>query len=413
MLPVKNCFHSLMIDGTVSDFSETQQDLFSKTCLEQFYSRPIGQYGYCLGQVFEPYVLAEVAQLSNMRRNTMEKTLPDSSKLFLELRTLVENSASAAIPDITNTASALVSLSRFELAQKLLNRIPNDQMSVRDAFELAMLEFIIANRLDDRPMMARCYDTMQQCLMTDQIPPHRALSAASSAVVWHMKVQFLSDAGYRWFEALGQKLSRDPDKVDAGALSSWYRGIAMVPAARGDRSGTRDYMLAAYAHAQEAIDLRPTYYELNLKKTYFESTLKEHMYVTRDYDAARDVATALLELDPIWSASHGEVAECHAAFANFEAAATSFETAARLGPPYFAHHLFAAGQMWERAANEDRAMEIYNFLHDFEPANSSVIVAGARLAKKTSGTSARSFITALEGLGSLSNEQRAYLDNVA
>ena len=58
-------------------------------------------------------------------------------------------------------------------------------------------------------------------------------------------------------------------------------------------------------------------------------------------------------------------------------------------------------------------MEIYDFLHDFDPANSSVIVAGARLAKTTSSASARPFITALEGLGSLSNEQRAYLEKVA
>ena len=413
MLPVKNCFQSLMIKGSVSGILEQQQDLFSKTCLEQFDSRPIGQYGYCLGQVFEPYVLDEVSQLSNTRLSTSEKLKPNTSELFAELCALVENSVSGPIPDIINTASALVSLSRFQLAETMLHRIPRDRMSVRDSFELAMLEFIIANRLDDRSRMAQCYDSMQQCLVTEQIPPHRALSAASSAVVWHTKVQFLSEASYRWFEALGQKLSRDPDKVDAGALSSWYRGIAMVPAAKGDRSGTRDYMLAAYAHAEQAIDLRPTYYELNLKKTYFESTLKEHMYVTRDYDAARYVAASLLELDPIWSASHGEVAECHAAFANFEAAATSFETAARLGPPYFAHHLFAAGQMWERADNEDRAMEIYDFLHDFQPANSSVIVAGARLAKKTSDASVRPFIAALEGLGSLSSEQRAYLDNVA
>ena len=66
-----------------------------------------------------------------------------------------------------------------------------------------------------------------------------------------------------------------------------------------------------------------------------------------------------------------------------DAAAEYFQAAARQGPPYLGHHLFCAAQCHEATSNLDEAMRIYHQLLVHSPENPSVIVAGARLARRT------------------------------
>ena len=377
-----NCFHQTMRELSFKDSEDAPADLFSRACVEQFEDSPKGHYGYLLAQVFEPYVLAEIADIDGVDPEKMALLEVGESAAISTLRQRVSDRTQLTPVEAVNTAAALISISRFELAQQMLEAGAGQTTSHRDRFEIAMLRFIIHNRFAQKDMMRNDLLAMRQLIESGPLHAERQLDAASQAIVWHLKSNVLSQADFDWFLNLGHTIAAQ-DGVESGALSSWYRAVAMVPAAQGDKQATRKIMLAARKAADRSMRARPNAYETHFLKTYHESSIKEHMYVTRDYATAIVEGEALIALDPAWSVSYGEVAEVHRHFGEFDAAAEFFEMATRKGPPYVGHHLFCAAQCNEAAGKTDAAIGQFTKLLETSPDNQSVIVSLTKLTQQT------------------------------
>jgi tetratricopeptide (TPR) repeat protein len=404
-----NAFHQTMLHLA---YGTADADLFSRACIEQYDERPSEAYGYLFAQVFEPFVLNEIALLEGCNRSALEQLEVGSGSRMDRLRADMGASSVVKPVQAVNIAAALISISRFKLAEILLSSIQRAKCSARDLFEIAMLEFVIANRLANTDGMRQAFLRMRDVIETADIPVDRIMDAATQAVVWHMKSAQVDEATFNWFFALGKSLLADDTKVKAGSKSSWYRAIAMIPAALGDKVATRELMHRARTEAEEAVDTPGRAYEMHFLKTYHESSLKEYMYVARDKDAALAEAEALIAIDPHWSPSYGERAEVYERFGDWQSAAMSFERAGRLGPPYVGHHLFSAALAWERTDAPETALPIYQDLLQFDETNPSVVVAGVRLARRLGDTSGGAFSKALTAIdGRLTPEHRKYLQD--
>jgi tetratricopeptide (TPR) repeat protein len=262
-----------------------------------------------------------------------------------------------------NLASALISISRFSLATRIIDDIPTEKLSARDRFEIAMLNFVIQNRYGNRTGMEKALAVMKACIEAGGIQAARILNAASQAVVWYMKSKAISKELFNWYVTQGVKLAKyahgkPPEYINSAALSAWYRAVAMVPAERGDGLQTRDYMKKAKTTAITAIECSNEVYDQHLIKTCYESTMKEYMYVEKDFEKVEENVTALINLDPAWSISYGDLADAYHKFGYLYKAAEWYEKAGRIGPPYVGHHLFSVAMLWEQLGKPQRAFRI-------------------------------------------------------
>lgn len=373
-----NAFHRTMVEF---DCPQEDRDLFSAACLEEFDNRPGDSYGYMFAQVFEPHVLHEVERLEGCNVGGLETLSYGASDRLDQIRAALCRPGGRAVERI-NLAAALISVSRFTLAARILADIDLADCTPRDRFEAAMLDFVVANRLSDKAGVHAAFAAMRAAGNTGTLPADRLLDAAAQAVVWRRKGEQVDEGSYSWFLAVGRELAEDGGSANPGARSSWYRAVAMIPAARGEAEQTRSLMLKARQAAEEALTARPGAYSMHFVKTYYESTIKEQLYVARDIDAALEAAAALIEIDPLWSPSYGEKAEVHFAARHFETAANCWEAAGRCGPPYVGHHYFAAAQAWEAAGAPERALEICIGLAELDPDVESVRQRGRALANQ-------------------------------
>lgn len=361
------------------DCPRVGRDLFSAACLEEFDNRPRDSYGYLFAQVFEPHVLHEIERLEGCTIGGLETLSYGASDRLDQLRAALCCTGVRVVERI-NLAAALISVSRFTLAASILAEIDPTECTPRDWFEAAMLDFVVANRRSDKAGVNAAFAAMRLAGKSGTLPADRLLDAAAQAVVWRQKGEQVDAENYSWFLAVGRKLVEDGGGANPGARSSWYRAIAMIPAAHGAAEETRLLMLEARKAAEEALTDRPGAYSAHFTKTYYESTIKEQLYIARDFDAALEAAAALIELDPLWSPSLGEKAEIHFATRQFETAANCWEAAGRCGPPYVGHHYFAAAQAWEAAGAPERALEICIGLAELDPSMESVRQRGRALA---------------------------------
>ncbi len=398
-----NSFHQTMRNLHFRNAKSFTPDLFSMACVEQFINRQMDSYGYLFAQVFESYVLAEIAELENVEITQLTNLEIGDSSAIQILRSAVANHDVISPMEAVNFAAALISISRFDLADLLLQSASRKPTMNRDQFEISMLHFVIENRRGNNDKMRHFLLEMRKQIEVGNLPLERQIDAASLAVVWHMKLGILKDTDFKWFSSLGTTLATT-NKIESGALSSWYRAVAMIPAAKGDKVATRETMLAARRAADITMKIRPRAYEAHFLKTYHESSIKEHMFVTGDYQAAIREGESLLSLDPVWSISFGEVAEVHRHFGDFSTAATYFEEGACCGPPYVGHHIYSAATCHEAAGELNRALELYVRLLGMSPNNKAVIISGAKLARKIRHESFELFSRALDQI-------RPYLDN--
>jgi tetratricopeptide (TPR) repeat protein len=240
---------------------------------------------------------------------------------------------------------------------------------------------------------------MRIALETGEVPPDRAMDACAQAVVWYLKRRELSKVDYEWYLARGTELAETSDLVDPAVLSSWYRGVAMVPASRGEVESTHAAMERAREAALVTLSHRPRAYEMHLMKTYYESSLKEHMYLTRDIDRAEESGQALIAIDPAWAPSYGELAEAYLAFGRPKPAAELFETAISIGPPYVGHHRLQAARCHQKLGHDEEALEHYLALVLPEGTSHAVVLAALSLAEKTDHPARRELAAALASSG--------------
>jgi len=363
-------------------------DIFSGACVEAFANFDMNAFGYAFTQLFEPDVLRELALLEEVPYEELSSLRHRPSQALVRLGAMVDDCADANVVEVINIASALVSISRFSLADDILANRRAQCIDPRTGFELGWLDFLISNRLDDGARSPVAFQHMREAMDSGAVPPERMLDACTQAVVWHLKRKEVSHDQFAWAMSFGERLVRDQRGLDRAAVSSWFRGIAMEPAARRDHETTRQHMQRARAAAEEAVAERPSAATKNLLKTYYESSIKEHMFVNRDRDAAVDAGQALIALDPVWSPSYGELAEAQEVFGDTAAAAENYERAVAAGPPYFGHHLMRAARTRLALGDIDRALEHYTTLRTIAP-HSEVVTRAIAAAIDRASPAAR------------------------
>lgn len=364
--PGGNAFQAVMVSLEVP--SGRPLDIFSESLLVAIAECNWRGFGFPFTQVFEPAVLREIALLERveLRALTMFEHKPTATTRLL--CDAIGGKAELSVPELINAASILVCVSRFAPASDLVEAAVRRSSSVREDFEIAWLQFVISNRVDDGAGSVEAFGRMRHAVEAGGVPPARALDACTQAVVWYVKRQEISVSLFRWFAQHGTALAAGgSDDLTSGGLSAWYRGIAMVPAAAGRHASTRRYMAKALAAAELAERARPGADARNARKTYYESTMKECLYVTGDLDAARDAGLALLDLDPYWSLSVGELAEVHERRREPERAAELYEQAVELGPPSVGHHLRRAARCRAAQGRHDLAQMHYRSLLSLAP----------------------------------------------
>ena len=154
---------------------------FSRENFAAFTATTPGDYYYPIGQVFEPDVLREVCDLQGVGIEDVLRLRGDRSERAAALRNRVDQAAETSDADLIVPISALVTLSRFELATELLDG--SGDRSPRFVFEAAMLRYIIGNRVRGRALGTEMMATVRATAQHPDIPPHRVLDACTTAVV--------------------------------------------------------------------------------------------------------------------------------------------------------------------------------------------------------------------------------------
>src|SRR6478672_6297780 len=104
-------------------YDSADADLFSRVCVEQYDHRPTDSYGYLLAQVFEVSVLDEIATLEGCNLDALKRLEIGSGARIDSLRTNTDASSSKTPVQAVNIAAALISISRFALAERVLSRV--------------------------------------------------------------------------------------------------------------------------------------------------------------------------------------------------------------------------------------------------------------------------------------------------
>jgi tetratricopeptide (TPR) repeat protein len=374
-------------------------DIFSRACVETYAETDWTQFGYSFTQIFEPSVLQEIALLAGVSYDSLTDLSHRPSHATSRLAELVDNAPELTTVELLNLASALISISRFEIASRLVSSAAVRAASPREQFEVGWLEFLISNRRDDGMNSARAFERMRQAVRAGGIPRGRVLDVCTQGVVWYIKRREIPEDVFKWCVGVGRALAKTPDSLDLGTISSWYRGLAMIPAAKKDAGKTREYMKLAHEAAQEKVSACPRAYEMNTVKTYYESAMKEHMYVTGNLEAAEEAGRALIALDPAWSPSYGELAEAYQKFGKLDQAAELYDNAVAVGPPYVGYHLLHAARCHARLENDVAALGHYLTLVELAPESESARREGMEVARRVSHESRTHFENAIKRLG--------------
>lgn len=376
-----------------------QPDICSEACVDAWRDVDWTRFGYRFGQVFEPGVLHEVAVLEGVPYTSLCDLSHRPTQALRLLADKVAGSDDLSVVEAVNLAAALISVSRFAPAESVLARAALRATTDLERCEVAWLDFMISNRRDDGEHSARPFATMRTAVKSGRIPRGRTLDICTQAVVWHLKRPREVPADiFRWAVHTGNALVRTPHRLNTGTLSSWYRGIAMLPADRQKSRQTRAYMELAREAAEQTVMRNPGAFEKNTIKTYYESTLKEHMYVTRDREAAERAGRALIDLDPAWGPSYGELAECYLKFGDTGGAAELYEQASAAGPPYAGVHLLRAASCRADTGDDETAVRHYLHLTGLSPRSERVLTGGLASARRIGHPSRTHFEQALEGL---------------
>lgn len=376
--PLRNSFHETLLGLEYP--AGLNADIFSSACVASFTESEFTKFGYVFTQVFEPDVLREVALLADVPYGSLTELHHQPTWALRRLAELVRDSSALTVVELVNVASALISVSRFDVATRLLDTASDRVTTSRERFEIAWLRFLVSNRRDDGGQSPAAFEAMRAEIDMGAIPTVRVLDACTQAVVWYLKRREVPMETFTWSVRTGQRLVVSPGRrLDAGTVSSWFRGVAMVPAAQGASGTTRRYMQRARDAAEEKMAENPSPAAMNLVKTYYESSLKEQAFVNRDLDAALAAGQALIDLDPVWAPSYGEVAEVYEKFGKLDEAARFYERAAQTGPPYIGHHLTCAARCRTALGQHDTALDHYSALLEMAPGNETIRIAGQAL----------------------------------
>ncbi len=381
---VANSFQRTMLGLDLGDGATPESvDLFSRATVEQWAEVDPTKYGYLFAQVFEPDVLRELALLEGISDESVVSLGHRPSESMSRLAAMVADTSASSTVELVGLASVLISISRFKVAAGLLDQARLLPAQPWDRFEIAMLDFMISNRCRDGQGSSASFESMRAAVATGSVAPDRTMDCCTQAVVWYLKRGELSRRDFTWFLETGQQIIRTiGPRLDPASVSSWFRALAMIPAATGDARTTRDYMNRAREAAEDTLSRRPRAYEMHLMKTYYESSLKEHLYLTRDLDQAVEAGRALIALDPAWAPSFGELAEVYVAFGRHSEAADLYDRAVAVGPPYVGLHLVRSAKSRMTSGQDEQALVAFTTLAGLAPDSDPVHTIGYPLARK-------------------------------
>lgn len=370
----RNCFHRTLVGLCYSDKPTCEPDLFSRACVESYETSNSLEFGYQFTQIFEPSVLHEVALLECVPAEAVETLEYRPSAAMEILRQRLDGRGDLSVVERINLASTLISVSRFDAAE---HARPEVATTVWERFELAWIDFLISNRRDDGAASRDAFSKMMAAVDDGSITSGRIVDVCTQGIVWYLKRHEIDEAQFRWCIETGGDLVRKESGLGNGTLSSWYRGLAMVPAAQRDAEKTRQYMSYAHDHATQASSDADSNCSLNALKTYYESCIKEFMYVRPDLELAEQAGLALIALDDLWSPSYAELAEAYGRFGKTEKSAAYFEKAVEAGPPYVGHHLVGAARARAKLDDTEAALCLYLTLNELAPAPNPAICSEA------------------------------------
>ncbi|MEG3991241.1 hypothetical protein QUA13_29660 [Microcoleus sp. S28C3] len=333
-----NSFAMFLLEAKV----DSDADLFSLATLDELVGLD-PEVDFRFSQVFEPGVLAEISVSCKCSYANLQTDAGSNPEVIAEIMSF--NCEELSSLQILHAASKLLAMGRFGAVINFLRELKSRKLSLRLMFEVAMLDFILLNRVAESVNYQKQFEVMKRCCEADRLPAGRMLDACSQAVVWYSKRSSISDDLHKFFLDLGDEIVKSTDTTDS-AKSSWYRGRAMVYADDKDQVSTRHAMLKANEFAQMASDKSP--YFKHLEKTYLESTLKEFLYLRRDPNSAIEIAEQLIDMDINWSPSYFEKAEIFMHLGDHRNAGLTFLKAASVGFPYVSMSLKKAVHEFEQ-----------------------------------------------------------------
>lgn len=391
----RNAFQRTLVGLHYSGAPPCTPDLFSRACVQAYETANPREFGYQFTQVFEPGVLEEVALLEGVTADAMAMLDYCPTAAMENLRRRLDCCGALSVVERLNLASTLTSVSRFDAAERAL---PEQVGTARERFELSWIQFLIFNRRDDGAGSRDAFSMMIAAIDEGGISSGRIVDACTQGIVWYLKRREIDEAQYRWCIETGTHLIRREAGLGSGTISSWYRGLAMVPAAERDAEKTRQYMAHAYDHAARVASDADNYGALNALKTYYESCIKEFMYVRPDLERAEQAGLALIAMDEQWSPSYAELAEVYERFGQTEKAAAYFQKAVAAGPPYVGHNLVSAARAYAKLDDVDAALRYYLTLNELAPApNPDVCREALELATREGHAMRDYFRDAVEG----------------
>jgi tetratricopeptide (TPR) repeat protein len=373
---------------------------------------------FLVPQLLEPSILFEVSRESGIPVRAVGQMTYDLEGPVTTLMWLYEMRAWATPVQRLNLANCLSASCRYELAQEVLLSVEEDQLYADQHLSYLIAKFAISNRLGGKENYCTDFTRIRDLIEAQTFPESRILDAAAQAIVWQIKTKALTPALLDWFahrgSAAAEILGTGKTFRDQISLSSFNRAYAMIPAERGDVEATQFYMDRAGEFAEAADPKLPLdeFSRFDARKTVLESSLKEKLYISTDFDAARDVATRLLALDPNWSISYHEAAEIELRAEEFDAALTLFRRALEVGLPRKTYSQYMIGACLGALGRSDEAIDAFHATLALDPTNLSAGIAGRRIAATGSAADLAIFdhhIAGWEQAGIFTDEYRELL----
>ncbi|MDI2590148.1 hypothetical protein NYP20_15045 [Pseudomonas sp. N3-W] len=397
------------------DDSGVHQTNWSRSVCAGLAEQNFDEVPYRVPQLLEPSTLVEVAQRHAIGVDELEFFSYAMDGPVAKVKWLAEMLEWAPPVQKLSLAQCLAASCRYRFANQVLAKIPYDALFPDQRVTYHLTRFAIHNRLEITASHQDDFTALKALMQAHRLSPARVLDVCSQAIVWKLKGNAIDDELNQWFIGTGEMAARQiassDAPVDLVSLSSFYRGLAMVPAARGDAATTRQYMLLAedYANAVIRGEKGSSIPAREARKTVYESKLKEMLYVARDVDSARRVAEELIAYDPHWSISYHEAAEVEVTDRQWQRALQHFQQAYTIGFPRLTYSQYMIGACHQQLGNFDQALEAFKGTLLLDATNISAGVAGYGVARQHLPEALpffKSYIDTWEAEGLLADEYR-------
>ncbi len=345
---------------------------------------------YRVPQLLEPSTLVEVAQRHAISVNELEFFSYGMDGPVAKLKWLADLREWAPPVQKLSLAQSLAASCRYRFANQVLAEVPYDALYPDQRVTYHLARFAIQNRLEMQSSHQDDFTALKALMQAHRLSPARVLDVCSQAIVWKIKGNAIDDELNRWFigtgEAAVKQIASSATPADLVSLSSFYRGLAMVPAARGDVATTRQYMLLAEEYAEAVLrgERGGSIEAREARKTVYESKLKEMLYVARDVESARRVADELLAYDPDWSISYHEAGEVEVVDRQWQRALQRFQKAYDIGFPRVTYSQYMIGACHQQLGNFDQALDAFKSTLLLDKTNISAGIAGYEVARQHS-----------------------------